>query len=56
MFENDKFEIYELITKKYIVKNIYNAIEVLNKHLLKIRKILDSIKNRYYEIAKYTIN
>jgi len=52
MFKNDKFKIYEFITKKYIIKNIYKIIEAFNKHLLKIREILNLIKNRYYKIAK----
>ena len=53
MFDDDDFEIYENITTKYVNKNMNNVIERSNKHLLKIRKIFDSIKNRYYEIAKY---
>ena len=56
MFEDDGFEIYESITKKYIIKDIHEAIEAPDKHLLKIREILDSIKDRYYEIAKQTTN
>lgn len=56
MFENDEFEIYESITKKYVIKNIYKTIEALDKHLLKIREILDLIKNRYYKIVKQTTN
>lgn len=56
MFKDDEFEIYESITKKYVIKNIHETIETLDKHLLKIREILDSIKNRYYEIAKQTTN
>ena len=55
MFENDDFEIYESITRKYVVKNIHEIIEKSNKHLLQIRKILDSIKNRYYDLMKYMI-
>jgi len=56
MFENDKFEIYESITKKYVIKDIHETIEASNKHLLKIHEILDLIKDRYYEIAKQTTN
>ena len=54
MFEDEDFEIYESITKKYIVKNIHDVIETSNKHLLKMREILDHIKNRYYEIVERT--
>jgi len=56
MFENNGFEIYESTTKKYVIKDIHEAIEAPDKHLLKIREILDSIKDRYYEIAKQTTN
>ncbi len=52
MFKNDKFEIYKSITKKYVIKNIHKIIETFDKHLLKIREILDLIKNCYYKIAK----
>ena len=30
-----------------------DAIDRSNRHLLNVREILDNIKNRYYEIAKY---
>ena len=55
MFENDDLEIYESITKEYVVKNIHEIIEKSDKHLLQIRKILDFIKNRYYDLMKYMI-
>ncbi len=54
MFKDDDFKIYELITKKYAVKNIYDVIKTFNKRLLKIRKIFNQIKNRYYDIVKAT--
>ncbi len=54
MFKDGDFEIYESITKKYAVKNIHDVIEAFNKRLLKVRKILNQIKNRYYDIAKAT--
>jgi hypothetical protein len=56
MFEDDGFEIYESITKKYIIKDIHEAIGAPDKHLLEIREILNSIKDRYYEIAEQTTN
>ncbi len=56
MFEDDEFEIYESTTKQYVIKDIHEAIGALDKHLLEIREILNSIKDRYYEIAKQTTN
>ena len=53
MFENDEFEIYESTMKKYVVKNIHEIIDESNKHLLKIKKILDFIKNRYFEMMNH---
>ena len=50
MFENNEFEIYKSTTKKYVVKNIHKIIDKSNKHLLKIKKIFNEIKNRYFEI------
>jgi hypothetical protein len=56
MFENNKFEIYESVTKKYAIKKKHKTIEASDKHLLKIQEIPDLIKNRYYEIAGQTTN
>ena len=32
MFKNDDFKIYQLIIKKYVIKNIHEAIKILNKN------------------------
>ena len=53
MFDDDGFEIYESTTREYVVRDMDDAIERPDKHLLEIREVLDSIKNRYYEIVKY---
>jgi len=56
MFEDDGFEIYESTTKEYVIKDIHEAIEAPDKHLLEVREVLDSIKDRYYETAEQTAN
>ena len=56
MFENDEFEIYESTTKNYVVKNIYEIIDDSNKHLLKIKKFFNDIKNRYFEMMNVLTN
>lgn len=55
-FEERKFEIYEIINKKWISENVHDVIEDLNRHLLKMREILDDIKNRYYELCENMTN
>ena len=53
MFDDDDFEIYESTTREYVVRDMDDVIERPDKHLLEVRKVLDSIKNRYYEIVEY---
>lgn len=53
MFEDGRFKIYEATTKKYIENKIYNTIGGPNQDLLMMRKTLDYIKIRYYEISIY---
>lgn len=40
MFEDSSFEIYESITKTYVIKKIHDVIDDLNKHTLKKREII----------------
>lgn len=54
MFEDGGFEIYESTTKEYVVKDIHEAIGGPDKHLLGVREVLDTIKERYYEICDNT--
>lgn len=53
MFDDGGFEIYEGTTRDYVVRDMDNAIGRPDKHLLEVREVLDSIKDRYYEIAEY---
>lgn len=52
MFKNSDFEIYESITKTYAINEMHEIIEDFNKHVLKIKKILNNIKVKFYEIAE----
>ena len=51
-FEKRNFEIYEIINKKWIFESVHDAIKNFNRHLLKIRKVFDDIKNKYYELCE----
>ena len=55
-FEKKKFEIYEIINKKWINENVHDVIENFNRHLLKMKKIFDDIKNKYYELCENMTN
>ena len=55
-FDEKKFEIYEIINKKWISENVHDVIENFNRHLLKMRKIFDDIKNKYYELCENMTN
>ena len=50
------FKIYKSIIKKYIIKNIYDKLNDLNKYILDIREILDKIKIKFYELKASIIN
>lgn len=50
MFKDSNFKIYEFIIKTYTIKKIYEIIENSSKHMLKIRKVLNNIKIKFYEI------
>ena len=60
MIKNDEFiylkkkdfEIYEFIIKKYVIKNIYKKSNDFNKHIFKIREILNKIKTKFYKLKK----
>ena len=55
LFEDEGFEIYET-TIKINVERQENCIDGSNRHMLKIRKVLNHIKKKYYEIAEHTAN
>ena len=50
MFENDEFEIYESIIKTYAINEIHDVIENFNKQQLNMRKILEDIKIRFFQL------
>lgn len=52
MFEDSDFEIYESTTKTYAINEIHEIIESFSKHVLKMKKVLNNIKVRFYEIAE----
>ena len=52
MFENNDFEIYETSIKLKIER--YEKIEKADRHMLQMKKILNAIKEKYYEIAEHT--
>lgn len=53
-FEDGGFEIYESATRDHVGGDIMeDAIGRPDRHLLDVREVLDSIKERYYEIAEY---
>ena len=43
------FRIYEGTIKKYAVDGIHEIIESSDRHLLKVREVLDIIRDQYYE-------
>ena len=53
LFEDGGYEIYESTTREYVVRDMNDAIGRSDRHLLNVKKVLDSIKDRYYEIAEY---
>ena len=53
LFEDGGFEIYEATTKTYVENKIYNTIGGPDQGSLMMRKILDHVKTRYYEMSEY---
>ncbi len=53
LFEDGGFEIYEAMTKTYIENEIYDTIGGPDRGSLMMRKILDHVKTRYYEMSEY---
>ena len=51
MFENNDFEIYETSIKLKIER--YEKIKKTDRHMLQMKKILNAIKEKYYEIAEH---
>lgn len=52
IFGNNEFEIYKNTTKTHTIKKIYSIIGGLAKNILKIYKILNNIKTRFFELNK----
>ena len=52
MFENSEFEVYETSIKLKV--ECHEKIEKINHHMLQMRKILNAIKKKYYEIIEHT--
>ena len=50
MFKEGGFEIYESITKEYVIRDIYDEPDDSSKHMLDVRKILNNIKSKFYEL------
>lgn len=53
LFDDGGFEIYEATTKVYVENEIYDTIERPDQGSLMMRKILDHVKTRYYEMSEY---
>ena len=53
MFEDSDFEIYEATTKTYVENEIYDTTGGPDRGSLIMRKILDHVKTRYYEMSEY---
>ena len=51
MFENNKFEVYETSTKLNREKK---KMKKLNRYALQMKKTLNAIKKKYYEIVEHT--
>ncbi len=54
MFEDCDFEIYESITKSYFINEIHEEIDALIKLRLEIRKIMNEMMSRFYELIDET--
>lgn len=52
MFKDSDFKIYELTTKIYAINEIHEIINGFSKHVLKMRKMLNNIKIKFYEIIE----
>ena len=53
MFENNKFEVYETSTKLNREKK---KMKKLNRYALQMKKTLNAIKKKYYEIVEHMAN
>ena len=56
MFEEGGFEIYESTTKDYVIKDIYDEPDSPSKYMLDVRKVLDKIKTKFYDLEAGTID
>ena len=56
MFEEGSFEIYESTTKEYVTKDIYDKPDSPSKYILDVRKVLDKIKTKFYNLEAGTID
>ena len=54
MFENNDFEIYEMSNNLKIER--HEKIKKIDRHMLQMKKILNVIKNKYYEIIEHTVD
>ena len=54
MFEDCGFEVYEGTIKTYQISEIYKAIDGPSRQMLKVREVLDNIKNKFYEFKELT--
>ena len=52
MFENSDFEIYEMSDSLEVER--HEKIKRIDRHMLQMKKVLDAIKNKYYEIIEHT--
>ena len=54
MFENSDFEIYEMSSSLKIEH--HEKIKKIDRHMLQMKKILNVIKNKYYDIIEHTVD
>lgn len=52
LFEDGGFEVYETTVKEYV--NREERIEGPDRHMLEMREVLDSIKDKYYAMMEHT--
>ena len=54
LFDDGGFEIYESTTKTYVIDEIHDIIGGPDRQALEMREVLDSIKDKYYDIVENT--